>query len=467
MSSGILGIALTGLNAAQAGIRTTQHNIANVNTPGYRRQETVQSTALPQTTPMGSFGNGVEVATVRSLYSQFLDNQLLMGQSQLGFYEFYSTAAGQVDQLLGDAGSGLSTALDSFFSAFNELANAPTSNAARQVVLSAGNNLAGRINTLDDQLRGAMNASNNELGQMVGQANLYAMQIANLNGEITRVESTHGTQSANDLRDLRQKLITELNKLLNVSLVPQDGGTVGVFVGNGQPLVLGERAFALGTAVDPGNSLLRVPTIDLGAGAMHLDAAQVSGGKIGGLLAYRAEILLPAFSDLNTLAAAIAGEVNALHTGGEDYNGNTGVDFFTDPTSVVASDYARNMAMMLGSPTQVTAAKAGTGPGDNANALDLAELRFEGVLAGGTVSFTAAYGQTIARTASHAAEADMNLSAFASLVSNQEADSRSISGVNLDEEAVNLIRYQQAYQAAARAMQIAASLFDEVLGILR
>ncbi|HNQ03484.1 MAG TPA: flagellar hook-associated protein FlgK [Thiobacillaceae bacterium] len=468
MASGILGIALTGLNAAQAGLRTTQHNIANVNTAGYRRQETILATARPQSTLAGSFGNGADVDTVRSLYSRFLDNQLLQGQSQLAHHTFYSAAAGQIDQLLGDADSGLATALDRYFNAIHELADDPGSGAARQLVLSAGNSLAGRINILDAQLRSAIATGNGELDQMVGQANLRAGQIARLNAEIARVEAAQAGQPANDLRDLRQKLIGELNEVVNVSLVQQGDGPASVFIGNGQPLVLGDRAYSLGTAVDPGNSMLRVPTIDLGGTPMRLQAAQITGGRMGGLLAYREDVLLPAFDDLNDIAAAIASEVNGVHGGGLDYNLNPGTDFFTDPASVPAGDYARSMRMLLSSADRVAAAGAGaTGPGDNANALALAALRFKPVLASGTASFGEAYGQTIARTASHAAQADVNLSAFTSLVRSAEADSRAVSGVNLDEEAVNLIRFQQAYQASAKAMQIAAGLFDEVLAVVR
>ena len=467
MASGILGIALTGLNAAQAGIRVTEHNISNVNTAGYRRQEVDFAALAPLYSGAGYFGNGVGIETVRSLYSQFLDNELLLNQSQTARYETYSAGATQIDKMLGDAGSGLTGAIDNFFSALNELANDPTSGAARQVVLSAGNNLAGRINTLDAQLRNAIAAANGEITNIVGQANLYASQIAALNNEIARTEAANGGQPANDLRDQRQQLITELNKLVNVSLVQQGDGSTNVFIGSGQPLVVGNKAYTLSTTVDPNNSMLRVPTIDVGGATLTLDSSLVTGGKLGGLLGYRDEVVLPAFDDLNDIAEAIATEVNQVHQAGLDYNLNAGGEFFNAPPGAPGG-YARQMRVVLTSADQIAAAGAtADGPGDNANALDLAALRFKAVLVGGTASFGEAYGQTIARTASRASEADLNLSAYSALAASAEAASRSVSGVNLDEEAVNLIRFQQAYQAAAKAIQVASSLFEEVLGIVR
>ena len=466
MASGILGIALTGLNAAQAGIRVTEHNISNVNTLGYRRQEADFAALPPQYTGAGYFGTGAGVETVRSLYSQFLDNELLLDQAQMARYESYTAGATQLDKMLGDSGSGLSTAIDSFFGALNELANDPTSGAARQIVLSAGTNLAGRVNTLDAQLRTSIASTNSELASLTSQVNLYAGQIAKLNDDIARAEAAAVGQPANDLRDQRQQLITDLNKLVNVSTVQQGDGSVNVFIGSGQPLVVGNNAYTMSTALDPNNSMLRVPTLDVGGTVLTLNSSLITGGRMGGLLDYREEVLLPAFDDLNNLAVTIGTEVNTLHQSGLDYNLNAGGNFFTDPASVPSGDYARQMKMVLTDTSQVAAAAIGAdGPGDNTNALALADLRFKAVI--GTSTFSEAYGQTISRTAARASEADLNLSAYRTLTASAEAASRSVSGVNLDEEAMNLVRFQQAYQASAKAMKVASDLFNEVLGILR
>lgn len=540
MASGILGVALTGLNAAQVGLRTTEHNIANVNTAGYRRQEVVYAATKAQYTRGGYVGTGTSVATVRQLYSRFLDNEVLRNQAQLSRHETYSAQATQIDKMLGDENSGLSTALDNFFAAVNETANDPTSNAARQNLMSAGGNLAGRIRTLDDKLKAMRSASNADIDAIARQVNALSAQIAGLNTTISRDEALNG-RTANDLRDQRQKLVTDLNRLVNVSTVEQSDGSLNLFIGSGQPLVVGTLAYTLTSTADPNDSSLRLPALALGSSTITLNSSFITGGQLGGILAQREEVLLPALDDLNRISMAVASSVNAVHRGGLDYNLSPGEDFFTNPVvaqgsttgvlnmsitndqlldrvgyridataggydvtllstgvttshaslaavnaagygfslaagtpapapgeSWVIGDYAGQMRMVLTATSQVAAAGAtATGPGDNSNMLALASLRTDKLLNNGTVSFSEAYQQTVTRTASKAADADLSKSAFTSLVEQATASQQEVSGVNLDEEAVNLIRYQQAYQAAARAMQIASTLFDEVLGIVR
>ena len=540
MASGIFGIAVTGLNAAQAGITTTQHNIANVNTAGYRRQEVGYSANPAQYTGSAYFGAGVGIDTVRSLYSQFQDNEVLQSQAQLSRFEAYANQATQIDKMLGDAGTGLSSALDNYFAAVNEVANDPTSNAARQNLLSAGSNLAGRINLLDGKLRDMRASSNADIVAITGQVNTLSSQIASLNSSIARNEAVNG-QPANDLRDKRDQLVANLNKLVNVSQLQQSDGTLNLYVGSGQPLVVGINAYTMTTVVDPTNSSLRQPALDLGGSTITLSANLIPGGRLGGVLAQREQILLPAMDDLNRISMTLASSVNALHRSGLDYNLNAGTDFFTNPVvpqgatagelnltvtndllldrvgyqidataggydvtvlstgvttsfanlaalnagglgftlaagtpapavgeSWVIGDYARQMRMALTATSQIAAAGAtATGPGDNSNMLALAGLRGSALLNNGTVSFSQAYDQTISRTASLAADADLSRSAYTSLVEQATASQQQMSGVNLDEEAVNLIRFQQAYQASARAIQIASSLFDELIGIVR
>lgn len=539
MAVGILNIAVTGLNAAQAGIRTTQHNIANVNTEGYRRQETNYAATPAQYTSEGWFGTGVGVDSVRRVYSRFLDNEVLLNQAQLSRHSTYAAQASQIDQMLGDAGSGLSSALDAFFNAANELANDPTSNAARQNFMSAGTNLASRVNTLDDKLRAMLNASNADVAAIGERVNVLSGQVAMLNASIARDEALNG-QPANDLRDKRDQLVAELNKLVNVSTLEQSDGSLSVFIGSGQPLVVGAQAYTLTTVQDAGDPRLLQPAVQLGSNTLALSSGLVGGGQLGGVLAQREEVLLPALDDLNRIALGVAASVNALHRSGLDYQLNAGVNFFSNPlvaqgsvtgeleltlgndlaldrvgyqitataagydvtilsTGVTTSyadvaainganlgfnlsettapavgdtwilgDYARSMRMALGATSQVAAAAAGAdGPGDNANALALASLRNTDVLNNGTVSFAEAFAQTIGRTANLTANADLSRAAFSTLVEQASSAQRAVSGVNLDEEAVNLIKFQQAYQASARAIQVASSLFDEILNAVR
>jgi flagellar hook-associated protein 1 FlgK len=540
MASGILGIAVTGLNAAQAGITTTQHNIANVNTAGYRRQEVDFTPNPAQYTGNGYFGTGVGVDTVRSVYSQFLDNEVLQDQSQLSLYQTYADQATQIDKMLGDSGSGLSTALDGYFAAVNEVGNDPTSNAARQNLLSAGSNLAGRINTLDSKLRDMRASSNADIATITDRVNTLAKQIAGLNDSIAKDEAMNG-RPANDLRDQRDQLVSDLNKLVNVSQLQQSDGSLNVYIGSGQPLVVGNKAYAMSTVADPNDPSLSLPALNVGGSSVTLSSSSITGGQLGGILAQREQVLTPALDDLNRIAMTLASSVNAIHRSGLDYNLNAGTDFFTNPVvpqgstvgelnmtvtndlsldrvgyqidatagggynvtllstgvttsyaslaavnaaglgfslaagtpapsageSWIIGDYARQMRMALTATSQVAAAGAtASGPGDNSNALALADLRTGKLLNNGTVSFSQAYDQTVSRTASLASNADLSRAAFSSLVDQATTSQQGVSGVNLDEEAVNLLRFQQAYQASAKAIQVASSLFSDLLGVL-
>lgn len=563
MASGTLGSALSGLMAAQVGIRTTQHNISNINTAGFRRQEVNYSALIPDFAGSYYVGTGVGVSTVRNHYSQFQDSQLLLDQAQLSRNQAYASSATQVDTLAGDANTGLTSALDAFFEATQTVAADPTSNAARQVMLSSGRNLAGRFNTLSnafDQIRGN---TNREIGATVTRINTLASQIAQLSGNINRAEAGNG-QLANDLRDQRDQLVSELNKLINVTPIQQSDGAFNLFVANGQPLVVGTSVTRMSVVADPTTPEFDMPTLEFSGGlSISLDASMVSGGTLGGLMAVREDVLEPAIRDLDRLALVFAAQFNAQHAlagAAFDKQGVQGVDFFTSTAALAqflqpaafagntgnqvlsasignfselqASDYELSYdganytftrlsdgasssaasiaaittingasqgftlaagagtpqagdrwlirpghgasasislnAAMNNDPNKIAAsATAANSPGDNSNALLLADLQTLATAVNGTDSFFSAYAQLVSRSATLASEADINLASYETLTSQTKAAQQAISGVNLDEEAANLIRFQQAYQAAARAMQVATGLFEDLLGAVR
>ena len=231
MTVAALGISLSGLYAAQAGIRTTEHNIANVNTDGYRRQSLVQSATAPMYSGGGYLGNGVTLDTVRSLYDRFLDSEVLLNQSQLARHEVVAGYASQVDSLLADEGSGLGTGLDKFFASLEELVNDPASAVARQSVLSAGQSLASRFNSTDTRLREVLRATDDEVRTLVDEINTYAQQLTRLNAAIARLEGVT-SDTANDLRDQRDSAVAGLNKLVNVNVVEQGDGSFGASRGS-------------------------------------------------------------------------------------------------------------------------------------------------------------------------------------------------------------------------------------------
>jgi flagellar hook-associated protein 1 FlgK len=467
MATGILGISLSGLTAAQASIRTTQNNIANVNTEGYHRQETLQSNATPNLLGNAFYGNGVDVDGVSRSYDRFLENELMLSQTQLSRYDVYSGYAAQVDRLMGDPYTGLSSSFSSFFAAVNEVANDPTSVSARQTMLSAGNTLAGRVNSMDASLEGMQRSVDQQMKAIAGQVTTYAQQVAELSDQISALEGATG-QVANDLRDRREQITSEINKLINVTSFTQDDGTYSLYIGSGQPLVVGNRANVLTTMDDPANPGRQIPALQINSGVTPLGSDLITGGQLGGLLSFREDVLNPAQTGLAELVWEFATAFNDIHDDGYDLLGVTGVDFFADPSTYTADRvaYLGAMRVVITDASEIAAA-ATDAPGDNANALALAALQTAPQAIFNNATFQGEYNRQVSAVASQANAADANQKTYEILTRQAYDAQQSVSGVNLDEEAANLIRFQQAYQAAAKAMQIASSLFDEILAIAR
>jgi flagellar hook-associated protein 1 FlgK len=323
-----LNIAISGLFAFQRQIATTGHNIANVNTPGFSRQRVELVTRNPQAAGDGFIGTGVQTATVTRIYDQFSVQQVRSSTAREAELGEYSRLAGQLDNLLADAQAGLSPALGSFFGALNDAANDPSSATARGALLSQAQSLADRFQYLNgrmDELRASVDG---RITNGVNEVNNLAAAIARLNENIVRAGGLGGGQPPNDLLDARDQAIADLAKLVSVTVVPQDNGAVNVFIGSGQPLVTGttsSKLAAVPNALDPGQ--LEVALI---TGSSTTDVSNlITGGTLGGALAFRREALDPAQNALGRVAIGLAETVNAQHALGTDLNGALGGNFFT------------------------------------------------------------------------------------------------------------------------------------------
>ena len=627
----IFGIGVSALAAAQAGLLTTQHNIANANTTGYHRQEVRQGTATPQFNGGGYFGQGVKVETVARIYSQYLDHQVQSAQAQASQHGAELAQLNQINNLLADPDAGLSTALQAFYAAAQDAATQPASQPSRQALLGAAESLAARFGALGGRLSELREATNAQVRASVAGINGTATQLADLNRQITLAESAG--QPPNDLYDQRDQLLTDLNQQVRATTVRQADGSLNVFIGNGQPLVVGQQAYALEakpSAADPG-------TLDIyyraGETSLPLAAQSLTGGELGGLLNFRTQGLDAAQNALGRVALGLAAAFNAQHRLGQDLTGVAGGDFFAplapgaavanahntgnaqlglalgDAAQLTASDYqlafdganytltrlsdqtqtvfaslpqsvdgldlslnsgtpaagdrfllrptrdaAGQFGMAITDPARFAAAApvraaagaanlgtgkvsagtvsaqdpnllapvsitfnnppttfnvAGTGTGnpsnvaytpgaaldyngwtveisgapaagdtftvaanaggtaDNRNALALAALQTQHTLAGGTTTFQGAYSQLVAQVGNRTREVETAARAQEGLLAQATQARESVSGVNLDEEAARLLRYQQAYQAAAQAIATASDVFQTLLGLGR
>lgn len=635
MGSNLFTSALSGMNAAQAGLATTQHNIANASTPGFTRQEVLIGARAGQQTGSGFVGQGVDVTGVKRIYDGFLTTQVRQEQTQASYLSTYYTAMKQIDNLVADPTAGASPAMRDFFNAMNGVANNPESVPARQTLLGAAQFVVNRFQAIDQRLTDIANGLTGQITSSVNTINTYAQQIATLNGNIKRATATSQGQLPNDLLDQRDQLVNQLNKEIKVSVQSQSDGTVSVFVGNGQPLVIDEQAMSLRTIQSASDPSKVEVAYQNGNKIIPLQQSSLQGGNLGAYLAFRDQSLEPARNALGRVALGLAASVNQQNRLGQDLNGVLGGDLFNaaaprvdkganntgaavvsatiaDVSALTTSDYqlrfdgtnystlrlsdnavtnlgalpqtvdgftinlasgtaaagdtflirptanaARDIALVTNDPARIAAAApmrataaltnggsgqisagtvnvppptdvnlqqavsitfnnppttfnvTGTGTGnpvsvpytagndisyngwtvqitgtpvagdvfnvatntnavgDNRNALLLARLQTQNLMANGTASLQGVYGQLVGEVGAKTHELDVTSQAQTNMAAQTVASQQAVSGVNLDEEAANLLRFQRAYQAAAKSMQIANTLFDALLNIGR
>ncbi len=359
MADPIIGIALGGLKAAQLGLNAASHNISNAATPGYTRQDIIQAANTPRFTGSGYIGQGVHVQTVRRNYNEFLEGQLRYNQSQGSFYDTRLDQIKQINDLLADPRAGLSPALESFFGAAQDLSSRPGDAAARQSFLSASQALATRIRDTDQRLAAARVDSNEQIRASVSAINALSTQIADINRQIVLANSNgSGQQIANDLLDKRDALIRDLTQQANANVVAQDDGSINVFLGTGQVVVAGAQSFQLSVRrgeFDAGDVEVGVQT---GASFVKFQSADISGGTLGGLLAFREQNLAPAQNAVGRIALGLAESVNAQHRLGQDRNGALGGNYFSvaQPQAIasVANTGTAAIGATIADLTQVT-----------------------------------------------------------------------------------------------------------------
>ena len=337
---GILNVAVTGLRVAQAGLLTTSHNIANSSTSGYSRQETVQSTAQPNFAGYGFVGQGANVISVKRIYSEYLTTQILGAEANVGELDMYLTQANQIDNLLADANAGLSPALADFFKATQQVAADPGSIPARQSMLSSSQALSARFQSLDQRMTEIRQGVNTQLINEISTINAYAQQIANLNDRIVSATAISQGQPPNDLLDQRDTLIRNINKEIRVSVVPDAGGSYNVFVGSGQPLVVGTDSYTFAADAISSEDAERVSVSMYAPNGTQVELPEtlLQGGQLGGLLSFRSQTLDVAQNALGKVALAIGMTFNAQHVMGIDLQGSAGLKFFDVPLPQVLAN---------------------------------------------------------------------------------------------------------------------------------
>lgn len=403
MSNSLFGLGLSGINAAQYGLTTTGQNISNSSTAGYTRESVMYKQASGQYTGSGYVGSGVEVSTVQRAYSQALSTQLNSAQSTASALSAYQQLAASLDSAVGDPSSGIGAQVSTFLSDMQALASSPSDASARQTLLGAATTLSNQLGATAAQMEALRSNVNSQLGDTVDSINSTTSAIASLNAQIAAASASG--QSPNQLLDERDQQVASLSKLVNVNVVTQSDGSYGVFIGSGQSLVLGSTSYALAAVSSPSDASEQTVAYQGNGGAtQYLPEASLSGGTLGGLLAFRNDMLDPAQDQLGAIATAFASAVNAQNALGLDQNGAQGAALFGVGTPAVTA-YPGNTG---GATLQASISDASALSGDSYRlAYDGAQYTLTDVSTGKTAASTATLPIT-AGGVSYTLEGSMN-----------------------------------------------------------
>jgi flagellar hook-associated protein 1 FlgK len=325
----LLNIGMSGLSASQSSLMTTGNNISNADTAGYSRQQTVQGTKGSIQYGNVYIGTGTTLADVRRVYNSYLDAQLQTTTSLNSDSAAYLGQVTPLDTLLSDSGTGLNGALTKFFASVQNVNAKPGDDASRQLLLSDAQALSNRFNSVSSQLNTQNANINGNLTNMADQVNKLATTVAQLNQKISEISSAGGTP--NELLDARNETMRQLSTFTGAQYVERDGN-VDVYLGSGQPLVIGNTVNKLEAVPgkdDPGRLSLQ-----LNRGSSTIDITSImTGGEIGGLLRYRSEVLDPAMNELGRVALVVADQMNSIQAQGIDKNGDFGSNLFNNINS--------------------------------------------------------------------------------------------------------------------------------------
>ncbi|MBU0836900.1 MAG: flagellar hook-associated protein FlgK [Gammaproteobacteria bacterium] len=321
----LLSIGLSGLSASKTQLSITGHNITNVNTPGYSRQDASQATRSPQFSGAGYIGSGTSLVDVRRSYSEFLTSQLRSSTSLNSDVEAYKSQIDQLDSLLAGTTTGITPSLQKFFSALQTAAEDPANIPARQLVLAEAEGLARRFNTVYDRLSEQNSFTNKQMSAVTDQVNRLAGSIGSLN-EAIAIAAANGKQP-NDLLDARDEAVRQLSGYIGVTVVPQDDSSFNVFIGSGQRLVVGSTVAKLEVVPGQGDPN-RHEVQFISGGSRQGITSQITGGELGGLIRYREEVLDSTMNSLGRLSLAVSDQVNTQLRQGLDLKGGVGETLF-------------------------------------------------------------------------------------------------------------------------------------------
>lgn len=456
---GLLNIGQSALLTQQKAIDITGNNIANVNTPGYSRQRLVMEQGEPVRVNNMTMSTGVTAdPAIQRFYDQFLGAQLRDENENLGRWEAQKDALEKVELLFDEANEyGLSSAMNEYWNAWQDLSNNPAGVAERTSLLSASQFLATTFNQIYNNLSTLQRDIDTHVDGIVADVNDMTDRIAVLNQKISQVENTG--HNANELRDERDQLLFELAEMIDINSFEDGDGNLNIDTANGKPLVNGASTWDLVTMDNAGVQDVFWQASD---GSTVNITTNIAGGELKGWIESRDSLLSGYLTQLDDLANAVRNDVNTQHALGFDLNGNAGGIFFT---GTGAFDMAVNAAIVADTDL-IAAAGAGEGlPGGNTNAIAMANLQNASSAALGGSTFGEYNSSLVGKIGADVQAAEFNQGHQAIMVQSLESYRQEVSGVSLDEEMINLVQFQHAYNAAAKLITTADEMLEEILAM--
>ncbi|MBV7262515.1 flagellar hook-associated protein FlgK [Photobacterium sp. WH24] len=454
----IINIALTGLNANRAGLDVTAQNVANVNTPGYSRQQ-AQFAALGPSSALGtSAGNGVEVTSIRRISDEFVVRQTWATQSQASYSSRYLSNMSQLENVMGADSFNIAKGLDNLYAALNDASVKPESTPLRQQIISEADALTRRFNTLSESYYSQHKDLSEQRTAAVELSNSLLVNIADVNKRIVEMSSTNGNPS--QLLDERDALIGQLTEMMSIKTNKQPDGSLQVTLASGQPLVLGDQASQIKAIPDPSDPYLADMEIDFAGQRFPINGN--IGGELGAIADYQVETLLPFRQTLDEMAVAFADAFNNTLATGQDLNGNAGQPLFTyDPASPSSS-----LKITALKPEELALSSDGT-PGNSDVLTDLVALSNQtfAITGYGNIAISDTFTAMVGDTAIKARQVNSDAKAAENLNAQAISVKENLSSVNSDEEAANLMIFANAYQANMKVISTANNLFDTVLAL--
>jgi flagellar hook-associated protein 1 len=487
LGADLLGIGKSGLFTAKQSMATTSHNIANANTEGFSRQEVRTETGVALGEGDYVMGSGVEVQSIRRAHDELVEKKLNNSITGHKFNEQRTLQLGHVEEIFNEINSdGMNKVLNRFFNSMRELSNQPENETVRTVVKENAQIVVGDFHRIQDNLDQIRSGINKKVNLSVQEINGLTATIARLNKEINISEVSGGM--ANDLRDQRDNSLRTLAEFFPIQVYTDGQNQFVVGIEGVGSIVAGglSQELAAGTAVKDGSS-----SVDKGDAELFFVnrpgipfSDKIKGGSLGALLKTRTDEIEGLEKQIDELAHGLVHATNAIHRRGfanhpvpTDAQGNpipnasqkkvTGINFFKEPLDMKrAAEYIELSDDIKQDVNNIAAALEANKPGDNRVALAISKLQHEKVLGSGTTTMEEQYLKSVGNIGLQTGKSKIEGEQSGGILAQAKSFKERLSGVSLDEEATNMVRYQNAYEASAKVIKASDEMFKAVLGLL-